>query len=97
VLRLLAINAIAGLALGLGVTLAILGLDTGHLRTLVAGDRDAVAPLLLLAGGFVITCASVMMGSAIMLMPKGEEDRGQPPSGMPVPVRAEVRRRMPPC
>jgi hypothetical protein len=75
-LRILAINALSGLALGLLVTAALLALDTAKLRTLILADADALAPLALLAGGFVVTCASVMMGSAIMLMP-GDGGDGQ--------------------
>jgi hypothetical protein len=94
--RLLTVNGLAGLALGLGVTGAILWLDTGHLRTLLAADRDALAPALLLAGGFVVTCASVMMGSAIMLVPKGEGYGRGGGTGVPALARAHARTRRAP-
>jgi hypothetical protein len=64
-LRLLAINCAAGIAIAM---LALGGLLVLHdqLRNLIFSDHSPVVALALLGGGFVVTFASVVMGSAIM-------------------------------
>ncbi len=75
-LRLLAINLAAGIAvalLALGGMLAI----SPQLRTLILADHSPAVPLALLGGGFIVTFASVVMGTAIWRI--GREHDG--PSG----------------
>ena len=64
-LRLLGINCAAGMVvalLGVGGLLA----SNAQLRDLIFSDHSPAVPLVLLGGGFVVTFASVVMGSAIM-------------------------------
>ena len=72
--RLLAIN------LGIGVVLAVLLvgglllLNPGGLRHLILADRAPTIAIALLLGGFVVTFASVAMGTAIMAAGFSEGD-----------------------
>ena len=64
-LRLLGINCAAGVAvalLGVGGLLAL----NAELRNLILSDHSPGVALTLLVGGFIVTFASVVMGTAIM-------------------------------
>jgi hypothetical protein len=77
-LRLLAINCAAGIAvalLALGGLLAI----SPQLRTLIFSDHSPAVPIALLGGGFIVTFASVVMGTAIWRI--GREHDGPPRGG----------------
>jgi hypothetical protein len=76
-LRLLAINLAAGVAvalLALSGTLAI----SPQLRTLIFSDHSPAVPLALLGGGFIVTFASVVMGTAIWRVGR---EHDAPPGG----------------
>jgi hypothetical protein len=101
--RVLFANAALGVLVAALVVATILGLDIGLVRTLMLADPAGMVAFVLLATGFTVTCASVMMGGAIMLHePKGSgpgQRPGQPP-GPPkrrgerhdlVPVRVKRR------
>jgi hypothetical protein len=64
-LRLLGINCAAGTAVALIAVGGLLMLNA-QLRELIFSDHSPAVPLLLLGGGFVVTFASAVMGSAIM-------------------------------
>jgi hypothetical protein len=64
-LRLLGINCAAGAAVALLAVSGLLALNA-QLRQLIFSDQAPAVPLVLLGGGFVVTFASVVMGSAIM-------------------------------
>lgn len=64
-LRLLGINCAAGIAVALIAVGGLLALNV-QLRELIWSDHSPAVPLVLLAGGFVVTFASVVMGTAIM-------------------------------
>jgi len=64
-LRLLGINCAAGTAIALLAAGGMLAVNA-QLRELIFSDHSPAVPLILLAGGFVITFASVVMGTAIM-------------------------------
>jgi hypothetical protein len=64
-LRLLGINCAAGIALALIAVGGLLALNA-QLRELIFSDQSPAVPLVLLGGGFAVTFASVVMGSAIM-------------------------------
>ena len=68
-LRLLAVNGMIGVAISALVLAGIFAANIGNLRTLVLQAEDPVLPVVLLAIGLVITLGSVVMGSAIMLLP----------------------------
>lgn len=72
IVRLLAINAGIGAAIGMGAAGGLLLTDAGGLATLFAqsGDATQMAATALLFGGFAITFASLAMGSAVMLLPR---------------------------
>jgi uncharacterized membrane protein len=64
-LRLLGINCAAGTAVALIAVIGLLVLNA-QLRELILSDHSPAVPLVLLSGGFVVTFASVVMGTAIM-------------------------------
>ena len=68
-LRLLALNAMAGAGLGLLVAFCVLWFDVGGLGSLVSHSAQPALPILLLAGPLAMTFAAAVAGSAIMLMP----------------------------
>lgn len=76
-LRLLAINCAAGIAVALLVLAGMLAISP-QLRTLILSDHSPAVPLALLGGGFIVTFASVVMGTAIMRLGR---ERDVPPSG----------------
>jgi hypothetical protein len=91
-LRLLAINCVAGIVvamIALGGLLAI----TPQLRMLIFSDHSPAVPLALLGVGFIVTFASVVMGTAIMRIgrdldrPGGGGRRKQPAASPLEPVR----------
>ncbi|MBO6510505.1 MAG: hypothetical protein JJ979_18835 [Roseibium sp.] len=67
-LRLLAINALIGVGIASLVLIGIIWSNIGNLRTLVFASDNPLLPLVMLAVALVITLASVVMGSAIMLL-----------------------------
>jgi hypothetical protein len=74
--RLLAINCLAGIGLGIAFTAGLVMLDAHGLGSLILRSESGVIALALLAGGLSLTFASVMMGTAIMLSGKrDDEDR----------------------
>jgi hypothetical protein len=64
-LRLLGINCAAGTAVALIAVTGLLFVNA-QLRELIFSDQSPAVPLVLLGGGFIVTFASVVMGSAIM-------------------------------
>ncbi len=64
-LRLLGVNCAAGIAVALIGVCGLLALNP-LLRALILSDQSPGVALVLLAGGFIVTFASVAMGSAIM-------------------------------
>jgi len=99
--RLLLINGIAGVVVAALVLGGIFMTNIGNLRVLVMSSDEPVLPVIMLACGLVITLASVVMGSAVMLV--GEKDAGggtprkavnlrRQPALEPAPVRAMSQR-----
>ncbi|WP_210272584.1 hypothetical protein [Chthonobacter rhizosphaerae] len=91
-LRLLAVNGLAGSLAGLVVVGGLLALNVGGLGSLVAAADNPVLPVVLMTVGFVVTLASVAMGSAVMRIGSDEDERFE---GRLIPIRieAEDRRR----
>jgi hypothetical protein len=81
-------NLLWGMGLGLVFAGGVYLLDLGHIRTLVNNSPDGLLAMALLAMGSVITFGSVVMGGAVMLLPR-EDDR-TPPGGGGVTLRALV-------
>lgn len=77
-LRLLAINGVAGIGIAILVLAGIFLTNIGNLRDLVLAADNPLLPVAMLGFGLVITLGSVVMGSAIMLL--GDNDR---PGGTP--------------
>lgn len=78
-IRLIAINGVAGVGIAMLVMGGIFWTNIGNLRVLVAGAEDPVLPVLMLAFALVITLGSVVIGSAIMLL--GRNNRSGGPRG----------------
>jgi len=64
-LRLLGVNCAAGIAIAVLAVGGLLALND-QLRNLILNDRSPAIAFVLLAGGFIVTFTSVVMGSAIM-------------------------------
>jgi len=75
-LRLLAINCAAGIAIAM-LALGGLLIADAPLRDLIFRDQSPLVALTLLGGGFIITFTSVLMGTAIMRL--GQEETSLPP------------------
>jgi hypothetical protein len=69
-LRLLGINCAAGIAVAMLAVVGLLAL-LPQLRDLIFDDHSPGVALALLGGGFIVTFASVMMGTAIMRLGNG--------------------------
>lgn len=76
-LRLVGVNLVVGVIVSLGAVLALVVFDVGHLRSLAVASSDGALALSLLTFGFVITFGSTAIGSAIMLLPRGDEGSGR--------------------
>lgn len=67
-LRLLAVNGLAGASVAVLMLGGLLALNPGGLRDLMLADRDGGIALALLLFGLIVTFGSVAMGSAIMAL-----------------------------
>ena len=83
-LRLLAINCLAGMFVAVLMVGGLLWTDTAHLWTLISTAHDPVVPIVLLFFGLMLTLGSVAMGTAIMALPY--EDDKDPPNGTRAPA-----------
>jgi hypothetical protein len=81
--RFLALNLALGLLVGALAVGGLIGLDLFGLRRLILADQSPVLALVLLAGGFVVTFASTVMGSAIMALGRRIDDDGGAPIAEP--------------
>ena len=75
-IRLLAVNLAAGIAITVLMLGGLLALNPNGLRDLIFADRDGIAALALLAIGLLITFGSAIMGSAIMALSHKPEPGG---------------------
>jgi hypothetical protein len=66
-LRLIGVNCIAGLTIALFTVAGLLVLND-QLRSLILADQSPGVALALLSGGFAVTFASAVMGTAIMAL-----------------------------
>jgi len=92
-IRLLAVNLAAGIAVAVLLLGGLLALNPHHLRDLIFADRAAPAALALLAFGFVITFGSAAMGTAIMALGRSERrDRDGKAQAVEVPATVRAHR-----
>jgi len=97
--RLFAINGLAGVAIAGLVLGGIFAANIGNLRALVLAAENPVLPVVMLAAGLVITLSSVVIGSAIMFLGKADDNAGPGKrarvgwsgQAQPVPVRVPDR------
>jgi hypothetical protein len=89
-IRLLAVNVIAGAIIAALMLGGLLALNPGGLRDLMFADRDPGLALVLLAFGLIVTFGSAAMGSAIMML--GRRERHASGGGKPQPAHAKMRR-----
>lgn len=105
-LRLLVVNWLIGAGVAAALTAVVLVTDTAHLRTLILSSNEPWIGLILLVFGFMVTMCSVAMGTAIMMLPRDDDDDkhgGSPlevltlpkiaPPMTPAPVRVTPSRR----
>lgn len=92
--RLLAVSGLAGALMGVAFAAALFALDIGGLGRLLGQDSHPILAAALTAFGFVVTFASVMMGTAVM-MQAGKDDSGDDDGHRPhlEPVLVPVRLR----
>ena len=79
-LRLLAINALAGTTAAAVAVAALIYTDPNGIGTLILNSSNPVLPIALLFAGFTITLAAVAMGVAVMTLPydrDGGSDKGR--------------------
>ncbi len=77
-IRLVAINGVAGICVAMLVMGGIFLTNIGNLRVLVSNAEDPVLPVLMLAFALIITLGSVVIGSAIMLLGRQNRNDGSP-------------------
>lgn len=85
-LRLLAMNALAGALAAVVVVVGMLSLDVGGIGRLVANAENPAVAVALFTCGFVILLSNAAMGVAIMRLGAVPRDDG-PGGGRPIPVR----------
>jgi len=73
-IKFLGMHAIFGAILGVAVAVGLLWLDVAGIGTLFLGERAPIIAGLLYFGSFAFTFASFAMGTAVMLLPKDEDD-----------------------
>jgi len=83
-IRLLAVNLAAGMAVAVLLLGGLIALNPQHLRDLMLADRSGAVALGLLLFGFVVTFGSLAMGSAIMAL--GKPARRNSGGGKPAPL-----------
>ena len=94
-IRFLALNLALGLVVAAVAVGGLIGSDLFGLRRLIFADHSPVAALVLLAGGFMVTFASTVMGSAIMglgIRPPGDRGAAPAPADAAVVALAQARR-----
>jgi ABC-type uncharacterized transport system permease subunit len=77
--RLLVVNCVSGAILAFGFVGGLLALNVAQLRTLMLADGEGLLALALLTFGFIVTCCSVMMGSAVMSIWQADAGGGHAP------------------
>lgn len=94
-LRLILVNTLSGAVIGVIFVAGLLWADAYGLRGLLLRDSDGLLALILLCGGCIVTGASVVTGTAIMMnRSDDDDDRGGGPGIHELkPVRVPVRAR----
>ena len=87
--RLLTINLAIGGSVAVMLVAGLMLTDAQGIGTLIRNTQSPVIAVVLLFGGFFITCASVAMGCAIMLLPRGDEDDDDRGGGLKSPLTPE--------
>jgi hypothetical protein len=94
-IRFLALNLALGLVVAAVAVGGLIGFDLFGLRRLILADHSPVAALALFAGGFMVTFASTVMGSAIMglgIRPPGDRGAAAAPTDAATVALAQVHR-----
>lgn len=95
VLRLFFVNWTLGILLGITFAGSLLFYDVGGMYSLLRRSDMMVPALALLFGGFAITFGGVVCASAIMHMPRDENEPQEPGAAAPaglVPAAARITR-----
>lgn len=94
-LRLVLTHGLFGAALGLCFTVALVVLDVHGLASLLTSSDSGLVGFALLAGGFMVTCGSLAAGTALMTIPRDDDDQDggdrQELQLRPIPVRVRHR------
>jgi hypothetical protein len=73
-LRLVLTHALLGAVLGLCFSIGLVYVDAHGLGTLLRASDSGLVGFALLAGGFMITCGSLAAGTALMMVPRHDDD-----------------------
>jgi len=76
IIRLVVVNWLLGMGAGVLCASLILWLDLVGLRSLLARSDFWIQGLALLYGGFAVTFASLVTGTAVMMIKADEQDSG---------------------
>ncbi len=90
--HLLAVNLIAGAALGAVLAALLLGFDIYDLRTLVLASDEEATALAMLFAGCASTFATAAVAGAIMLLASADEDGESGGLLRPIAIEAKARR-----
>ena len=99
--RLMVVNWLQGMAVGLVLAGVLLSFDIAHLRTLMIQSNSLMIASVLLVGGFSLSFGALMCGTAIMTLgdtspddlPRDDLPRDDlPRGGKMIPIRVVARR-----
>lgn len=101
--RMMVVNWILGAGFGVAFAALLLAGDVGGLGSLMRSTQETGAALVLLFGGFAITFGAAVAATAIMFLPRDDDDRDgglgaratYPSALVPVRVRAGLKRQSP--
>lgn len=88
-------NLIWGVGLGVVFAGGVYALNLGHIRTLVNNAPDGLLAMALLTMGSVVTFASVVMGGAVMMLPREEDKTPKGGKGVLLRVLVPLRVKVP--
>lgn len=93
ILRLLAVNGLAGATAAVVFVVGLLSFDIGGLGSLIAASSAPALPIAMITGSLVLTLSGAAMAAAIMRIGRDDNDRGGHLRPIPLRIRADDNRR----